>query len=94
MTVSAALAAPTGLLRAGNALTDAVPQVAGVILMIFLLLAIGFVIAAYAEATARRIKPRIVITKERPDNEIGNAAGAVFLLALLVAVAMLMDHGF
>jgi len=94
MTVFAAVAAPNRLLRAGNALTDAVPQMVGVILIIFLLLAVGFVIAAHAEATARRGKPRIVLTQERPDNELGNAAGAVFLLALLVAVAMLMDHPF
>jgi len=93
MTVFAAVAAPNRLLRAGNTLTAAVPQVVGVILIIFLLLAVGFVIA-YTEATARRGKPRIVLTQERPDNELGNAAGAVFLLALLVAVAMLMDHPF
>lgn len=76
-----------------SALADVLPQAAGVIIVIFLILALGFVITAYTEAASRRIRPRIVLTRERPDGDLGAAVMPFLLLALLVAIAVVMDRG-
>ncbi|MBL8929874.1 MAG: hypothetical protein JNL54_07100 [Kineosporiaceae bacterium] len=90
MTVSSQLHSPH---LARTALTDAVPQVAGAIILIFLVIAIGFMFAAYAEAAARRIRPRIVLTQHRPDHDqLSSVVLPFVLLAALVAVAMFMDR--
>ncbi len=88
------LARTTGLLFRSSALADAVPQVIGSILLVFLTLAVGLVIAAYADAAARRVRPRIVLTQERRGNDLHNAVIPFFLLALLVGVSMLMGVKF
>ncbi|MBK6872004.1 MAG: hypothetical protein IPJ14_16145 [Kineosporiaceae bacterium] len=76
-----------------SALADVLPQAAGVIIVIFLILALGFVITAYTEAASRRIRPRIVLTRERPEGDLGAAVMPFLLLALLVAIAVVMDRG-
>ncbi len=93
------LAAPAHLMLSPpmrSALARALPQVVGAILVVFLTLAIGFVIAAYAEATTRRIRPRrVVITKEGRDRDgLPPVALTLVLLASLVAVSMLMGLQF
>lgn len=88
------LARTTGLLFRSSALADAVPQVIGSILLVFLTLAVGLVIAAYADAAARRVRPRIVLTQERRGSDLHNAVIPFFLLALLVGVSMLMGVKF
>lgn len=76
-----------------SALADVLPQAAGVIIVIFLILALGFVITAYTGAASRRIRPRIVLTRERPEGDLGAAVMPFLLLALLVAIAVVMDRG-
>ncbi len=62
-------------------------------IVIFLILALGFVITAYTGAASRRIRPRIVLTRERPEGDLGAAVMPFLLLALLVAIAVVMDRG-
>ncbi|MFN8078323.1 MAG: hypothetical protein U0Q19_02045 [Kineosporiaceae bacterium] len=76
-----------------SALTGVLPQVAGAFIVIFLILALGLVLTAYAEAASRRIRPRIVLTRERPESDLGAAVLPFLLLALLVAIAVVMDRG-
>jgi len=88
------MATTAGAVMRRSALSDAVPQVVGSILQVFLTLAAGLVIAAYADAAARRVRPRIVLTQERRSDDLNNAVIPFFLLALLVGVSMLMGVKF
>jgi hypothetical protein len=80
---------------ARSGITAALPEVVGAILVVFLTLAVGFVIVAYTEATSRRLRTPRIITKERgPRGDLSPLVLPILLLALLVAVSMLMGIDF
>lgn len=80
---------------AGNGLTAALPQVVGAILVVFLTMAIGFVIVAYTEAASRRLRTPRIITKERaPRDSLSPLLLPLLLLAVLVAFSMLIGIEF
>lgn len=92
---SVLLAQTTDALGLDTALGQSLSRVVGAILLVFLILAIGFVIAAYAEAASHRIRPRVMLTKERnPRGELSPVVFPIVLLCLIVALAMAMGIEF
>lgn len=89
------LAPTTFTLGLDNALGQALSQVVGAIMLVFLVLAVAFVIAAYAEAASHRIRPKVLMTKERhPRAELPPVVLPIALLGLTAALAMLMGVEF
>lgn len=78
-----------------GALAQTIPQVVGAILLVFLTIAIGFIIASYAEAASRRIRPRVISTKEQDRrDDLSPLLLPVLLLGLVVSMSMLMGVKF